>query len=221
MTSEELDRLLDENPTLPPPRPKPISARLSALERLLPAVPAPTPAPDPEALRRARQQRAEHQRAAIWPRIKSPKLAAAVRLSDTRCALLLGPTGVGKTSAARWAQARYPGLWVSSRELGACERKHPLGDGDPPLLREARKVGTLYLDDLGTEDARDLGVIQGLIDARYAQGRAIYATTGLTKAGLAEHLGAAYVRRLVEQHVTRRDGTEMPVLFVDCHGGKL
>jgi len=188
------------------------------MRKLLPN--EPENAPDPETQRKIRRARVERERESLLPRIRHPKLAAAVKLSDTRCALLLGPTGAGKTSAALWAKARYPGLWLHARELGAVERKHPLGEGDPPLLREASTAPTLYLDDLGTEDPRDLGVIQHVIDRRYAAGLATYATTGLTRADLANYLGAAYVRRLIEQHVRRKDGTELAVLFVDCHGSK-
>jgi hypothetical protein len=140
-----------------------------------------------------------------------------LRATDTPCGLLLGPTGIGKTSAARWVAARYPGMWVNARELGAAERQHPLGDGLPPLTRSAIEARHLYLDDIGTEDGRDLGALQFVIDQRYSASRATFVTTGLTAPELSSHLGPAYVRRLVEQHVGRGDGSEWPVLFVDCH----
>lgn len=227
MSPEELEQKLAARlPTIKAPTecpqagPGPFSAATQATTALMRSLGPAGPEADPEEERRARRRRIEQERAELWPRIKNPKLTAAVRLSDTRCALLLGPTGAGKTSAALWAMARYPGFWVASRDLGAAERRHPLGEGDPPLVRQAISAPTLYLDDLGTEDAKDLGVLQSVIDHRYAKGRATFVTSGLTRVDLSTYLGAAYVRRLVEQHVTRRDGTELPVLFVDCHGGK-
>jgi DNA replication protein DnaC len=158
-------------------------------------------------------------RRGLEPRIRHPKLLAALRKLDTRCALLLGPTGVGKTSAARWARLRHPGLWVAARALGACERKHPLGEGDPQLMREAIAAPVLYLDDLGSEEPRDVAVLQYVIDQRYAAAppRATFVTSALTQVALTSHLGTPYVRRLGEQHVPNGNGGEWPVLFVDCH----
>jgi hypothetical protein len=171
-----------------------------------------------QAARRAnRRAWVEQQRVTFWSRIGDAKLATRLRSVDSPCGLLLGPTGIGKTSAARWVGVRYPGFWVSAHELGAAERHHVLGDGWAPFMRSAIDAQHLYLDDLGTEETRDLSCLQFVIDQRYAAGRATFATTGLTRERLASHLGAAYVRRLVEQHVESPHGAPLPVLFVDCH----
>lgn len=167
----------------------------------------------------ARRERIRRERLALEARMRNPKLLTALRRLDTRCALLLGPTGEGKTSAALWARLRHRGAWMTARDLGASERRHPLGEELPPLLREALRTPVLYLDDLGTEEGRDLGVVQYVIDQRYASGRATFVTSGLTPKGLVEYLGAPTLRRLVEQHVSRSDGSEWPVLQLDLHGG--
>ena len=77
----------------------------------------------------------------------------------------------------------------------------------------------LYLDDLGTEDVRDVAVLQHLLERRYAAQRPTVITTGLTRPQLTDRYGAATVRRLTDQHVPRNDGTQWPVLVVDLHEG--
>lgn len=133
------------------------------------------------------------------------------------CILILGPTGIGKTSAMRWLQLEHRGTWFSARELAACERRHSLGDGEPPDLARACSPDLLYLDDLGTEDGRDISVLKDVVDRRYSKGYPTVVNTGLTKGMLSERYEAPTVRRLLEQHVRRKDGSEWPVLVVDCH----
>jgi DNA replication protein DnaC len=225
MNAEELDQaLLGLAPTALAPRPALPTAAGPAAQaalRLVGSVPPKNDTEDTERERRALEQRrariARARSELEAERIKSPKLLGALRQLDTRCALLLGPSGIGKTAAAHWARERHRGLWVSARDLGACERRHPLGEDIPRLLRQSLDAPVLYLDDLGTEDSRDLGVLQYVVDQRYANGRAMFVTSGLTMADLPAYFGAPYVRRLVEQHVRRSDGSEWPVLFVDAH----
>lgn len=170
-----------------------------------------------EASRREHLARIARQRRELDPRI-DPRLLAALRKTRTPCGLLLGPTGTGKTSAMHWMRAEFWGQVIHARELGSCERRHGLGEGYPPELSLIRTERVVYIDDIGAEDPRDLGVIQYALDVRYRDGLATVATSGLTAAALTKHLGEAYVRRLTEQHVPRKDG-EWPVLFVDLFGG--
>lgn len=157
------------------------------------------------------------ERRAIDPRI-APRLLSALRRTRTPCALLLGPTGTGKTSAMHWIRAEFGGAIVHARDLGSSERRHGLGEGYPPELRAARTERMLYIDDIGAEDPRDLSALQYALDCRYRDGLATVATSGLTEAELTRHLGAPYVRRLTDQHVTHGEN-EWPVLLVDLFGG--
>jgi DNA replication protein DnaC len=154
-------------------------------------------------------------RAELEPRIK-PFLLDRIRRQPTPCAILLGPTGVGKTSAMRWiALAVGPRAYeIRASRLGSAPRRHPLGEGDAPEIVRARSARVLCLDDVGTEEERDIGTLQEVIDHRYIAGLATIVTTGLRQKELSEHLGAAYVRRLLEQHVIH-GGRELPLLFVD------
>lgn len=173
------------------------------------------------------QRRAEHlaqararviaARRALEPRI-APRLLSALRRQDTPCALLLGPTGCGKTSAAHWLRARFGGVLIRASELGSSERRHALGKGYSPEIEQAHWCRLLIIDDLGTEDPRDISVLQSVIDMRYSSGRALVTTTGLTRAMLSERYDAPMVRRLHDQHVKRPDGgRDWPVLVVDLH----
>ena len=154
-------------------------------------------------------------RAKLEPRIK-PFLLDRIRKQPTPCALLLGPTGVGKTSAMRWlALAVGPRAYeIRASRLGSAPGRHPLGGGDAAEIVRARSARVLCLDDVGTEEERYIGIIQEVIDYRYSEGLATITTSGLRQEELAERLGAAYTRRLVEQHVLHK-GKELPLLFVD------
>jgi DNA replication protein DnaC len=154
-------------------------------------------------------------REALEPRIE-PRLLAAIKKHNTPCALFLGPTGCGKTSAARWIMAAHACHLVRARDLATAARRHGLGEGYPPEVEEARERGLLVIDDVGSEGS-DVSALQDILDHRYSRCYPTVVTTGLTASGLKALLGVAHYRRIVEQHVLRKDGTELPVLIVDCH----
>lgn len=155
-------------------------------------------------------------RAAIESRRIEPKLLRALKAYQTPCALFLGPTGCGKTSAAAWIIAAHACYVVRSRDLATASRRHGLGDGYPPEVERARERGLCVIDDVGAEGS-DVAPLQDILDHRYWRGYPTIVTTGLTDMGLRGHLGAAHYRRIVDQHVLRNDGSEFPVLIVDCH----
>lgn len=171
-------------------------------------------------MQRARDDKAREEarildeQAPIAKRI-SARLMRQLEQSPSPCGLLLGPSGEGKTAAADWLAVRFRGHFVHARELASSERRHGLGDGYPPELRRAREASVLYLDDVGSEEQRDLGTLQEVLDHRYRHGLATFATSGLRSDQLKAHIGAAYVRRIVDQHVERSEGGEWPVLLVD------
>jgi hypothetical protein len=225
LTAEEIDRALEGAPPLAfaaHPTAPPIAVAGASIRALLRGLPAPEAHADHtlEQARAeahaARRRRVEAARAALEPHIH-PKLLQHLRARPTPSALLLGPTGVGKTMAARWLRAGIPGEWCHARDLAGCERRHPLGDGLPSAFERACSHPVLYLDDLGTEEARDVGVLQHVLERRYASCLATVTTTGLTRDQLTERYRAPTVRRLTDQHAPRRDGSHCPVLLVDLH----
>lgn len=135
------------------------------------------------------------------------KIAGRVTLS----AVLMGPTGCGKTTAAALLVLRSapPGLhWCYATDLAMADRYHKLGDGEPPAIERARSATALVIDDIGAESSAALWTI---LNHRYHEGLPTIATTGLTRDELTAAIGAAAVRRLRDQHA----GHE--VLIVDCH----
>lgn len=222
MKHEDIDRLLAELPVLAPrvvreTTPERIEGAVLAAYRGLAPRPQPQESSEVDARReQERERRRSHvraERARLSTRLH-PRLAARLSAAASPCGLLLGTTGVGKTAAMHWLAAEWPGCFAHARELASAERRHGLGEGYPPALRQARAARVLYLDDLGAEEQRDLGVLQELLDHRYRHGRATMATSGLRLAELEAHLGKAYLRRILDQHVTRGAG-EWPVLLVD------
>lgn len=118
-------------------------------------------------------------------------------------ALLSGPTGAGKSTAAAVALREvllggWSGTvgWHSARELAHAARMWPLGEGEAPLLSRARRVGLLVIDDLGLE--RDPLDLIDILHDRYDGMRPTWVTTGLSVAGLEARYGDAVVRRLTE-----------------------
>lgn len=100
---------------------------------------------------------------------------------------------------------------IRARDLASATRRHGLGEGFAPEVESARKASILVIDDVGSEGA-NTDSIQDLLDWRYSKCKPTIATTGLTIAQLTAHLDAAYVRRIVDQHVALSENSEFPVL---------
>lgn len=161
--------------------------------------------------------------AALQARIDPRLWKALCRIgSDERCgAVFLGPSGCGKSSAAAYAALRWLGrvgaatshrrrvFWLDALEATDAERRYKLGSGDPELLVDAYRAEWLVIDDIGLSTSAM--VVQLVMARRYAAGLATIATTGLTRAQLSEHVGAATVRRILEFRGQKG-------LLVDCHG---
>jgi hypothetical protein len=149
-------------------------------------------------------------------------------------ALLLGPTGDGKSSAAAWAVRRWDAwrsrearrnhleqgwipanyvegiriAWLDAIEATDAERRYRLGSGDPEELAAAYRAEWLVLDDVGLSTSATL--VQLVLARRYQACLPTVVTSGLTAAQLSVHIGAATVRRIIEH-----EGE--PGVFVDCH----
>lgn len=156
----------------------------------------------------------------IKARIVHPKLVqfASSEAPSERSALLMGPTGTGKSTAAAYAlllelRRRYRRgadvrpAWMYARALAQAAKYHPLGEGAPPEVMKASAGGLLILDDLGLE--RDPGEIIDVLHERYESGLPTWTTTGLNHEQLTERYGEALVRRLTE-------GRERPGVLVNA-----
>jgi DNA replication protein DnaC len=151
-----------------------------------------------------------------WARgLNAPELAArvdATALEQARAidvvrldrATLLGPATAGKTSLAvamahAWAIAHArPALFLAAVDLGVARQQHGLGEGEPPLVRQAMSAPLLVLDDVGQEADFGSSVVAHVIQHRYDRVKPTIATTGFTVEQLVSRYGAGVARRLIE-----------------------
>lgn len=169
------------------------------------AVPATHQAQTPDLLRRC------------CPGLRDPLIALGQNATAgaTLAALLMGPSGTGKSTAAavlvRRAISVYVStngeacrevvdlVWTTATELALAERRHPLGAGAPDLVVQAMRAGALVLDDVGLEAAGATAIF-AVLSHRYDACLPTIVTTGLQRQELTAHLSAAGVRRVVDQH---------------------
>lgn len=128
-------------------------------------------------------------------------------------ALLLGPSGVGKTTAAavlvrRLAkQAREATVgadshwmarvkWCEAHALVKAAKEWPLGKGEPPLVDRCREASLLVLDEVGFEPHDP--ILLDVVNGRYKARLPTIVTSGLgsTAAEFTDRYGEAFVRRL-------------------------
>lgn len=131
-------------------------------------------------------------------------------------ALLLGPSGAGKTLAtvalihrlAAGAKQDEPTVrpdWVDSIDwttgcgLIRARREHPLDQGEARDIHLARWASLLVIDELGPEPQESL--LMDVIDDRYAARRPTICTSGLTRADFVARYGDALLRRLTDRGV--------------------
>lgn len=126
--------------------------------------------------------------------------------------LFVGPTGVGKSSAAALVFRRALGTgwrdggmawdfaqglrWFSAAALSQARREHPLGHGEAPELVRAEYATLLVIDDAGWD--RDPLAVSDVLAARYERQKPTIITSGQTVEELERHYGAAVLRRFTE-----------------------
>lgn len=133
--------------------------------------------------------------------------------------LLLGPTGIGKSTAAAVLFRRLLGAgirdggpawelaqslhWFSAESLSLARRWHPLGQGEAPDIMSAMFGRFLVIDDLGWD--RDVQTVSDVMAVRYDRGLPTIITSGKTPDELTAQYGAAVVRRARESGGPDRD----------------
>lgn len=158
--------------------------------------------------------------------VKAPVLRRFALEHDPEAgALLLGATGIGKSSAAvcvlrrfalvvsRQAAAGREHIFkgeslvsanvcamVRALDLPLARLQQSLGDGEAELVELAKSARLLVLDDLGWESQRAgaADVVVEVIARRYDQGAVTICTSGLTLPCFVDRYGEAVVRRICE-----------------------
>jgi len=147
----------------------------------------------------------------------APKVAAAARAWRPKAwnLLLLGPTGVGKSTAAGFAFRRLLGVgvqrggkpwdfalrlqWFKALDLELARQKHPRGKGEdaPAEIVAACAASVLVLDDVGED--RFPEAVSEVIVSRYDDGFPTVITSNLSwPDGLAGHYGEAVARKMAQ-----------------------
>lgn len=142
-----------------------------------------------------------------------PKLTTAARawLAD-RSFIVLGPSGVGKSTGAAWLFRRVvvagvlrggpswdrsrTARWFPAVELERARSEHKLGAGKPLEILRATGASVLVVDDAGQD--RDPSAVRDVLAARYDAGLPTILSTNLKPEELAAHYGGAFVRKLRE-----------------------
>jgi DNA replication protein DnaC len=153
--------------------------------------------------------------AAEWGHPKVVNFFQAYRPFDIGSALVLGPTGCGKTTgceahaidALKRAKADPKAkssavhfLYVTGHELSGARRRARIGD-EAELIRWAMEADLLYLDEVGFEPVAPDGEIFGVVDTRYRAQLPTIVCSGLTLDAFDARYGGAFRRRLVERGV--------------------
>lgn len=108
--------------------------------------------------------------------------------------LLLGIVGTGKTIAGcRWLVDQVGALYVKSREFCGYSEKMTV---DRPFIQLYYKIPHLFLDELGTEEERDIPKIRELLQTRFDNGFKTLVAINATPKEAEELLGKRVSRRL-------------------------
>ena len=176
---------------------------------------------------RARQLAEWHERLPprfTWG-IDEPRLAALVGaevMAQTRLlfgaerVVFTGAAGCGKTSLAvamlreLYESASKPdakpalvrraegAMFASAYDLSKARARHPLGQGEAPLIDSAIRATTLVIDDLGSERDGFASAVTEVLYERHAECRTTWVTTWLDEAKARERYGDGISRRLFE-----------------------
>jgi hypothetical protein len=150
-----------------------------------------------------------------WRKRCDPRVVSAVEEWDHRKGSLgiLKPTGGGATSSmVAWvwrvhdaalaaaesgetAPCMPSWIYCSGLDLSEAAKRRRLGNDEHELVSEASNASLLFLDELGRHTPADL--VMQIADRRYADEVPTVWASGMTKAELATHFGAACIRRLV------------------------
>lgn len=108
--------------------------------------------------------------------------------------LMLGPVGTGKTIAGcRWLVNQDGGLYVKSREFCSYSEKMTV---DRPFIQLYYRIPHLFLEELATEEDKDIGKIRELLQQRFDNNLKTLVSINESPGEAEELLGKRVSRRL-------------------------
>lgn len=136
---------------------------------------------------------------------------------DDPAVVFVGPPGVGKTvltvcmlrelikramdlnAPEAFVRKARDAVFMDSFTLNSTLARHPLGQGDPPLLTKALEASLLILDDLGGETGVRQDAIREVIHLRHRDCKPMWVTSFMSPKEAAEAYGGGIARRLFEE----------------------
>lgn len=126
--------------------------------------------------------------------------------------VLLGPSGVGKSTAAAAIVKRMVAMgiqeggfawqactgirWFAATELELARRQHPLGQGEAPEITRACNARLLVLDNAGWD--RGTAAVAHVLDQRMERGLQTIVASAMRQEDLLRHYRDEVVRRIIE-----------------------
>lgn len=110
---------------------------------------------------------------------------------------LAGAAASGKTSlAVACLREHMPRcLFVRAERLAKAPIEHKAGDGEAPLVRQAKGVKVLLLDDLGTDPVTATSAVRDVVFERFDRGLPTWITSGLSREQVVATYGTGFARR--------------------------
>lgn len=156
-----------------------------------------------------------------WASIDAPELAERVHAKrglatvmrwamEAKHLIVAGKTGTGKTSlAVACLRQRAPRcLYVRAERLARAPIEHHAGQGEALIVERAKKVHTLLIDDLGTDERTSVSAVRDVVFARHDANLDTWITTGLTAGQIESAYGEGFRRRVIDE--ARRIHLERP-----------
>lgn len=170
------------------------------------------PGPDARTLTRFPEMPYAHFTNSAWRAKVHPKLLNVIELWDGKQSMLvLGPTGVGKTSAVvarlhadqerlerqvgEGATLKHRFAYVTGPELSGCRRRAKIG-AEARLVEHACDAPICFIDEVGYEPQSE--EVMFVVDHRYRAGTPTIVISGLDRDAFVARYGGALARRVTE-----------------------
>lgn len=136
---------------------------------------------------------------ALRSAVKSPRDLDVLERSvlDAPRVFLAGAAASGKTSlAVACLREHMPRcLFVRAERLAKAPIEHKAGEGEPPIVRQAKAARVLLLDDLGSDYVTATSAVRDVVFDRFDRAMPTWITSGLSREQVVATYGTGFARR--------------------------